>query len=122
MSELFPKDIDAIARAAFETHLPGQFWDEKGEDVKSKWRDQVEPAIAGRNQTGGIPAIEAGIVKAWESHIATVKIRVPVMTRPAPFETDPEAPFPPVPFGAPNPKIVATMADKSEKHANIKKK
>lgn len=70
MSELFPKDIDAIARAAFETHLPGQFWDEKGEDVKSKWRDQVEPAIAGRNQPGGIPAIEAAIVKAWENYVS----------------------------------------------------
>ncbi len=71
MSELFPKDIDAIARAAFETHLPGQFWDEKGEDVKSKWRDQVEPAIAGRNQPGGIPAIEAGIVEAWKNYTST---------------------------------------------------
>lgn len=77
MSELFPKDIDAIARAAFETHLPGQFWDEKGEDVKSKWRDQVEPAIAGRNQTGGIPAIEAGIVKAWENYVATAYPSLP---------------------------------------------
>lgn len=71
MPELFPKDIEAIVRAAFETHLPGQFWDEKGEEVKSRWRDQVKPAITGRNQTGGIPAIEAGIVKAWEDYTST---------------------------------------------------
>jgi len=87
-TDLYPKDIDAIARAAFESHLPGEFWDDKGEDVKAQWRDRVEPAIAGRNSQDGIPAIEAAIVGAWQAHIAPPKPKFkPVADVPVKVET-----------------------------------
>jgi len=70
--DLYPKDIEAIAKAAFEAHLPDEYWDEKGEDVKSQWRDRVEPAIKGRHSPDGLPAIEAAIVLAWDAE--SVKI------------------------------------------------
>lgn len=78
---LNPNEVEAIAAAAFEAHL-GAKWDDAEGSVKSKWRDWVPDAIAGRNSPDGLPALEAAIVEAWRRYTAVdvpkVKVKAPV--------------------------------------------
>jgi len=100
MPELFPKDIEAIAKAAFEAHTKER-WDAAHPETQAQWRDRVPDAIAGRGSRDGVPGLEQAIIDAWRARTAPPAVEAPA---PVPgIAPDPPV-FTPEPVPAPTSK------------------